>query len=37
MTENQIESRVERAVLVGLSCPGFTAEQDAVDRTMAEL
>ena len=37
MTENQIESRVERAVLVGLSCPGFTAEQDADERTMAEL
>ena len=37
MTENQIESRVERAVLVGLSCPGFTAEQDADECTMAEL
>ena len=37
MTENQIESKAERAVLVGLSCPGFTAEQDADERTMDEL
>lgn len=37
MTENQMESKAERAVLVGLSCPGFTAEQDANERTMDEL
>ena len=37
MTENQIESKAERAVLVGLSCPSFTAEQDADERTMDEL
>ena len=37
MTENQIENKAERAVLVGLSCPGFTAEQDADERTMDEL
>ena len=37
MTENQIESKAERAVLVGLSCPGFTAEQDADERMMDEL
>lgn len=37
MTENQIESKAERAVLVGLSCPGFTDEQDADERTMDEL
>ncbi len=37
MTKNQIESKAERAVLVGLSCPGFTAEQDADERTMDEL
>lgn len=28
---------MERAVLVGLSCPGFTADQDADERTMDEL
>ena len=37
MTENQLEQQVERAVLVGLSCPGFTAAQDADERTMDEL
>ncbi|MDY3711481.1 MAG: GTPase HflX [Agathobaculum sp.] len=31
------EKSVERAVLVGLSCPGFGAEQDADERTMDEL
>ena len=37
MTENRLEEQHERAVLVGLSCPGFTAEQDADERTMDEL
>ncbi|MGI6182246.1 MAG: GTPase HflX, partial [Agathobaculum sp.] len=37
MTENQLEQQVERAVLVGLSCPGFTAAQGADERTMDEL
>ena len=37
MTENQIENKAERAVLVGLSCPGFSAEQDTDERTMDEL
>lgn len=37
MTENQLEQQVERAVLVGLSCPSFTAAQDADERTMDEL
>ena len=37
MTDTQIESKAERAVLVGLSCPGFSAEQDTDERTMAEL
>ena len=37
MTENQIEEKPERAVLVGLSCPSFGADQDADERTMDEL
>lgn len=37
MTDTQIESKAERAVLVGLSCPGFSAEQDTDERTMDEL
>ena len=31
------EKQVERAVLVGLSCPGFNADQAADERTMDEL
>lgn len=31
------EEKMERAVLVGLSCPNFTVEQDADERTMDEL
>ena len=31
------EQKRERAVLVGLSCPRFTPEEDADERTMAEL
>ena len=37
MIENKIENKAERAVLVGLSCPGFSAEQDTDERTMHEL
>ena len=37
MTDTQIENKAERAVLVGLSCPGFSAEQDTDERTMDEL
>ena len=37
MTDTKIENKAERAVLVGLSCPGFSAEQDTDERTMDEL
>ena len=37
MTENRLEEQHERAVLVGLSCPGFHADQDTDERTMDEL
>lgn len=37
MTELENKTQAERAVLVGLSCPSFTAQQDADERTMAEL
>lgn len=34
---NLSEQKTEKAVLVGLSCPGFTADQDTNEQTMAEL
>ena len=34
---NLSEQKTEKAVLVGLSCPGFTAAQDTNEQTMAEL
>ncbi len=37
MNGNDYETITERAVLCGLSCPGFTAEQDADESTMYEL
>ena len=37
MTELENKTQAERAVLVGLSCPSFTAQQDADERTMDEL
>ena len=37
MTENRLEEQHERAVLVGLSCPGFHADQDTDERTMDDL
>lgn len=37
MLEQQPEIKVERAVLCGLSCPGFPPDQDATERTMYEL
>ena len=37
MTELEQNTKAERAVLVGLSCPSFTAQQDADERTMDEL
>ncbi len=37
MNVGQGEMKTERAVLCGLSCPGFTLEQDADERTMNEL
>ena len=37
MTELEQNEKAERAVLVGLSCPSFTAQQDADERTMDEL
>lgn len=37
MTELEQEKKAERAVLVGLSCPSFTTQQDADERTMDEL
>lgn len=37
MLEQQPEIKTERAVLCGLSCPGFSPEQDATERTMHEL
>ncbi len=37
MNSNDSETITERAVLCGLSCPGFTAEQDADESTMYEL
>ncbi len=37
MNGNDSETITERAVLCGLSCPGFTAEQDADESTMYEL
>ena len=36
-TNETEEKQVERAVLVGLSCPGFNADQAADERTMDEL
>ncbi|MDO4270882.1 MAG: GTPase HflX [Eubacteriales bacterium] len=37
MNQMEAEQKMEKAVLVGLSCPGFTAEQDTDERTMDEL
>lgn len=37
MTELENKMQAERAVLVGLSCPSFNAQQDADERTMDEL
>ncbi|MDY3617837.1 GTPase HflX [Agathobaculum sp.] len=38
MSERDLsEQAIERAVLAGLSCPGFPADQDADERTMDEL
>ena len=37
MNERQEEKKIERAVLVGLSCPGFSREEDTDERTMDEL
>ena len=34
---NLSEQKTEKAVLVGLSCPGFTVDQDTNEQTMAEL
>ena len=36
-TNQTEEKQIERAVLVGLSCPSFNADQDADERTMDEL
>ena len=36
-TNQTEEKQVERAVLVGLSCPSFNTDQDADERTMDEL
>ena len=36
-TNETEEKQAERAVLVGLSCPGFNADQAADERTMDEL
>ena len=36
-TNETEEKQVERAVLVGLSCPGFNADQAADERTMDDL
>ncbi len=37
MNELQINTKPERAVLCGLSCNGFTVDEDADERTMHEL
>ena len=37
MNQMEAERKMERAVLVGLSCPNFTAEQDTDERTLDEL
>ncbi|MFR8736488.1 MAG: GTPase HflX [Butyricicoccus sp.] len=36
-TNQTEEKQIERAVLVGLSCPSFNTDQDADERTMDEL
>lgn len=36
-TNHTEEKQIERAVLVGLSCPSFNTDQDADERTMDEL
>lgn len=37
MNDTRIEKKIEKAVLVGLSCANFKADQDADEKTMNEL
>ncbi len=35
--ENKSEQKIEKAVLIGLSCPSFGMEEDSDEKTLAEL